>query len=84
MAVDPIDLVAQNGVDWEGAETKVDLPDGSYLIGLHIRHVESYPMLGIRLDELARPISFARADAVFFVDVPVQSNPRRVVDTGED
>lgn len=84
MAVDPVDLVAQN--DWKGPETVVDLPDGSQLIGLHIHGVDGYPMLGIKLDELRRPVSFATADAVFYVDtgVPAQSNPRRVIAPGED
>lgn len=84
--VDPLDLVAQN--DGKGPDTEVTLPGRGSLIGLHIHGVEGYPMLGIRLDERARPLSFATADAVFYVDtnanVPAQMNPRRIISPGED
>ena len=77
MWIDPCDLVAQGD-----PETVVNLPDGSTLLGLHIRGLEGLHMLGIREDAQGRPISFASADSVLHVDIG-QSNPRRRADEGE-
>lgn len=79
--MDWTDFFPQN--EGHGAETVVDLPDGSRLLGLHIHGVEGYPMLGVKVDMFGRPISVAREEAVFYVEtqVPAQSNPRRQVDS---
>lgn len=72
MRVDPLDQLAQGD-----PETVVDLPDGTALLGLHIRGLEGLHMLGIRADAQGRPLSFASADSVLHVDT-LQSNPRRL------
>ena len=77
MRLDP-DRVAQGD-----PETVVLLPDGTSLLGLHIRGLDGLHMLGIREDATGRPISFACADSVLHVDT-WQSNPRRIIDIGED
>lgn len=58
-------------------ETVVLLP-GCSLVGLYIRGVVGNVMLGIREDEVGRPVSCAVTNA-FGVDTgwPAQSNPRR-------
>ena len=73
--VDPLDLVAQGD-----PETVVLLP-GCSLVGLYIRGVVGAVMLGIREDEVGRPVSCAVTNA-FGVETgwPAQSNPRRVAD----
>lgn len=78
MPVDPLDRMAQGD-----PETVVLLPDGTSLIGLHIRGLEGLHMLGIREDELGRPLGFAPSDAVLHVDTSFHSNPRRQGD-GDD
>lgn len=76
--VDPKDRIAQGD-----PETVVILPDGSSLVGLYIRGVDSgLHMLGIREDAEGRPVSFACADSVLHVDT-WQSNPRRRADEGD-
>lgn len=77
MRIDPIDLVPQGD-----PETVVLLPDGTSLIGLHIRGLEGLHMLGILRDAQERPISFASADSVLHVDT-LHSNPRRHVDRAD-
>lgn len=69
--VDPKDMQSQGD-----PETVVLLPDGTSLIGLHIRGLEGLHMLGIREDAQGCPISFASADSVLHVDT-LHSNPRR-------
>lgn len=70
--VDPLDLVSQ------GDPETVVLLRGCSLVGLHIRGVVGEVMLGIREDEVGRPVSCAVTNA-FGVDTgwPAQSNPRR-------
>lgn len=78
--VDPLDEIAQGD-----PETVVLLPHGQgSLVGLRIRGVAGEVMLGIREDEVGRPVSCAVTNA-FGVDTSTwHSNPRRVADAGDD
>ncbi len=78
--VDPRDRVAMGD-----PETVVTLGTGS-LVGLYIRGVPGQVMLGIREDREGRPLSCAVTNQVFIdtADVPHQSNPRRIIQPGED
>lgn len=76
MPIDPRDLLPVGD-----PETVVLLPSGGSLLGLHICGLpDGVPrMLGIREDELGRPVSFATAEE-WPLDITPQSNPRRVDD----
>lgn len=66
--IDPRELLPQGD-----AETKVFLPGGEVLLGLYIKGVRSPSMLGVRVDELGRPLSCAWGVALD----EGQSNPVR-------
>jgi hypothetical protein len=57
--VRPEDLVPQGD-----PETVVTLPDGGCIVGLHIKGVLFGSLLGIREDELGRPVSCSIGMAV--------------------
>ena len=69
--VDPRDRKAQGD-----PETVVLLPQGS-LIGLHIRGLKAYTMLGIREDLDGQPVSCAIANELHIEQIPAQRNPIR-------
>lgn len=79
--VEPIDRFPQGDPD-----TVVPLPHGETIVGLAIRGVEHAIVLGVREDDLGRPVSCAVTNALLLgvnVENNEQSNPRRIVDHGE-
>lgn len=66
-------------------ETVVLLPEGESIVGLSIRGLDGPLMLGIKEDEFGRPISCAVTNQLCVdTGVPAQSNPRRIIQPGED
>lgn len=63
-------------------EAVVTLPNGEELEGLHIRGLETDMMLGVRMVN-GHPHSCAITHDIQ-LDIPMQSNPRRVAEPGED
>ncbi len=77
--VDECDLIPQGD-----PETVVFLPNRERLEGLYVRGLETDLMLGIRVTEFGVPLSCAVAiDIDTHHPIPVQSNPIRHIDEGD-
>ena len=63
-------------------ETVVFLKGTGSLLGLHIRGLEHHVVLGIREDEIGRPLGCLVTNEIQ-IDTSLQSNPRRVADEGD-